>query len=238
LPGDTDWELSGTTYRRTGSPVVEFGGASWEEFFAGCSRNVRQDARWRERMLVREYDARFHQGDPGRFESDFDTLLALHDLRWRGASLFSGPERAFQREFARLAADRGWLRLWFLELNGKPAAAWYGFRFGNSYAAYQSGRDPAFERLSLGTALDWYTIRVACEEGASEYRYLRGGERYKYRFATNDPGLVSIAVARGVLGRSLLSLRLRFRENTGDKLGLAAPPVTRSGDVQDHPSAA
>jgi CelD/BcsL family acetyltransferase involved in cellulose biosynthesis len=90
----------------------------------------------------------------------------------------------------------------------------------------------------MGTALDLHAIRTACEEGVREYRFLRGGEPYKYRFATDDPGLVSIAVARGVLGRSLLSLRLRVRGNTGNGLRAAAAPVTRSGDAEDHPSSA
>src|SRR5262249_51583991 len=151
--------------------------------------------------LERDFAGRFREGDPSRFESDFDMLLALHESLWRGASLFTGRQRAFQREFARLARDRGWLRLWFLELNGRPAAAWYGFRFGNSYDAYQSGRDPVFERLSVGTALDLHTIRAAFEEGVREYRFLRGAEPYKYRFANEDPGLVSVAVARSALGR-------------------------------------
>jgi CelD/BcsL family acetyltransferase involved in cellulose biosynthesis len=240
LPGDADWGLPGPTYRSIGSPIVELGGATWEEFLSGRSRNVRKAAgQLREEKLRRDFGARFRPEDPSQFESDFETLLALHDLRWgRGATLFGGPERAFQQEFARLAHDRGWLRLWFLELDGRPAAAWYGFRFGDSYAVYQGGRDQTFKRFSMGTALDLHAIRTACEEGVGEYRFLRGGEPYKYRFATDDPGLVSIAVARGVLGRSLLSLRLRVRGNTGNGFRAAAAPVTRSGDAEDHPSSA
>jgi CelD/BcsL family acetyltransferase involved in cellulose biosynthesis len=240
LPGDADWALPGPTYRRSGSPLIDIGGATWEEFLSARSRKVRKAAaRVREEKLRRDFGARFRQGDPSRFESDFDTLFALHDLRWPpGSSLFGGRERAFQWEFARLANDRGWLRLWFLELDGRPAAAWYGFRFGGSYYAYQSGRDPAFDRLSVGTALDLYTIRVACQEGVREYRLLRGEEPYKYRLATDDPGLVSIAVARGALGRSLLSLRLRLRRNNGDEFRAAVAPVTFSGDAEDHPSSA
>lgn len=240
LPGDADWGLPGPTYRRTGSPIVDLGGASWDDFVSGRSRNVRKAAaQLREEKLRRDFGARFRPGDPSRFESDFETLLALHDLRWPpGSSLFGGRERTFQWEFARLANDRGWLRLWFLEFDGRPAAAWYGFRFSDFYAVYQGGRDPAFKRFSMGTALDLHAIRVACQEGVREYRFLRGDERYKYRFATDDPGLVSIAVARGALGRSLLSLRLRLRRNNGNEFRAAVAPVTLSGDAEDHPSSA
>ena len=34
-----------------------------------------------------------------------------------------------------------------------------------------------------------------------EYRLLRGGEAYKDRFATGDPGLETVAVPRGARGR-------------------------------------
>ena len=50
----------------------------------------------------------------------------------------------FHREFAAQALRRGWLRLWFLEIDGKPVAALYGFRFAGAESAYQAGRDPAF----------------------------------------------------------------------------------------------
>ena len=48
-------------------------------------------------------------------------------------------------------------------------------------------------------------IRAAIEDGIHEYRMLRGNEPYKYRLATDDPGLVTVAFARGVLGRVAIS---------------------------------
>ena len=37
-----------------------------------------------------------------------------------------------------------------------------------------------------------------------EYRFLRGGEGYKDRFASDDPGLETMALARGPVGRAAL----------------------------------
>ena len=45
-----------------------------------------------------------------------------------------------------------------------------------------------------------HTIRAAIDEGVTEYKLLRGGEEYKGRFATSDPGLESFAVGSGVVG--------------------------------------
>ena len=40
-----------------------------------------------------------------------------------------------------------------------------------------------------------HTVRVAIADGVEEYRLLRGDEPYKARFATDDPGLETIAAA-------------------------------------------
>jgi len=44
-----------------------------------------------------------------------------------------------------------------------------------------------------------------------EYRFLRGGESYKYRFATEDPGLITVIRAKGPLGAAALVLRSVLR---------------------------
>ncbi|MGH3002485.1 MAG: GNAT family N-acetyltransferase, partial [Gaiellaceae bacterium] len=134
---------------------------------------------------------------------DLDTLFALHRARWGGRSGF-GPE-AFHREIARLALARRWLRLWVVELDGRPAAAWYGFRLGNVESYYQAGRDPAHDRDSLGFVLLAHTIREALDDGVEEYRFLRGAERYKSRFTGEDPGLESVLIPASARGRVAVS---------------------------------
>jgi CelD/BcsL family acetyltransferase involved in cellulose biosynthesis len=163
--------------------------------------------RRKERRLAREHRLRFRLAtDRNRLPSDLDVLFSLHAARWgsRG-SAFGGPREAFQREFAACALDRGWLRLWFLELDGKEVAAWYGFRFAGREAYYQSGRDPGFDRLSVGSVLLMHSIRAACTDGMSEYRFLRGDDAYKYRFANADPQLETVALAGSPAGKVALA---------------------------------
>jgi hypothetical protein len=38
----------------------------------------------------------------------------------------------------------------------------------------------------------------------AEFRFLRGSESYKYRFAEDDPGVVTVACARGVRASATL----------------------------------
>ena len=45
------------------------------------------------------------------------------------------------------------------------------------------------------------SIRSAFEDGMREYRFLRGGDAYKGRFADADPGVETMVLGRGSLGR-------------------------------------
>ncbi len=67
----------------------------------------------------------------------------------------------FHREFATQAFHQGWLRLWFLEIDGKPVAALHGFRFAGADSAYQAGRDPAFRQQPVGFVLLAHAVREA-----------------------------------------------------------------------------
>ena len=84
-------------------------------------------------------------------------------------------------------------------------AAWYGLRFGGADWYYQLGRDPAFDRESVGFVLLAHTIREAVADGMGEYRFGRGGESYKYRFATDDPGLETIGLGFSAPGVAALA---------------------------------
>jgi CelD/BcsL family acetyltransferase involved in cellulose biosynthesis len=147
-----------------------------------------------------------HEG----LDEGLDTLFRLHALRWGSGTTFARTE-AFQREFAAAAAARGWLRLWLLELDGRPAAAWLGFRYAGAECYYQAGRDPSLDQGSVGFVLLTHTVRAALENGARDYRFLRGGESYKYRFASADPGLETIAVPRGAAGGAALGAARAWR---------------------------
>jgi CelD/BcsL family acetyltransferase involved in cellulose biosynthesis len=119
-----------------------------------------------------------------------------------GASKARPRSEAFHREFAARAFERGWLRLWLLELEGRAVAAWYGFRFGDADWHYQSGRDPTWDRYSVGAVLLARTIRDSAESGVPRYLFLRGGEAYKRRFATGDSGLETLTLGEGSVGQT------------------------------------
>jgi CelD/BcsL family acetyltransferase involved in cellulose biosynthesis len=184
---------------RESSPTLSLA-AGWDGFLASRSANFRHQIRARERRLENRHDLRFRLAtDPGRLGEDLTVLFALHRSRWGSKSPFLRWER-FHREFARVALERSWLRLWFLELDSRPVAAWYGFRYAGAEAYYQAGRDVTRDEDSLGFVLLAHTIREAANDGIREYRLLRGAEPFKLRFADADHALETAAVTRGVRG--------------------------------------
>src|SRR5947209_9782423 len=200
--------LGGTVVRPAPSPVVSVNGHSFDEYLAARSRNFREQVRRRERKLAREHELAYRlTRDPAELERDMHTLMALHRARWEEGETgaFEGPRAAFHLDFAARALERGWLRLWTMELDGRAVAAWYGFRFAGIEVYYQAGRDPAFDSKAVGFVLLAHSIRSAFEDGVKEYRFGLGGEEYKARFADRDPGVTTVAIAAGARGRAALA---------------------------------
>ena len=199
VPPDIGWHeaMGGQVVKHELSPAIDIDGATWEEYLASRSRNLREQVRRRERRLKRDHEVTYRlSDDPDRLGDDFDTMLRLHRARWGRSSSFEGPREAFHRDFAARALEQGWLRLWTMELGGAPAAAWLGYRFGAREWYYQAGRDPALDRYAVGFVLLVHTIREAIGDGMRQYRLLLGGEPYKYRFATADAGVFTVALRR------------------------------------------
>jgi CelD/BcsL family acetyltransferase involved in cellulose biosynthesis len=190
---DAGWSaLAGARrLRAEPSPAIRFDGGDWEAFVATRSRRLRKELGRNERMLARDHGLRCSP------DGEFDTFVTLHEARWReGGSRFSA-HLPFHRDFATMAGDRGWLRVWTLEADGRPVAAAYGFRYAGVEFDYQGGRDPDWQGPSAGLVLQGRQIRAALEDGMSEYRLCRGGTWYKQRFATHHPDLETLMVSRG-----------------------------------------
>ena len=216
LPSQEGWAplLGGTPIRHEASPVLETHALSWDAYLASRSQNFRSQVRRRERRIARDHEIRYRLSeDPSSLDQDMDTLCRLHAARWGedGSGALSGKREVFHREFAARALERGWLRLWMLDVDDRTVAAWYGFRFGGTEWYYQAGRDPAWDGAAVGSVLFVHTIREALNDGVRAYRLLRGGEPYKDRFASVDPGLDTIAFARGLPGRASVAALARAR---------------------------
>jgi CelD/BcsL family acetyltransferase involved in cellulose biosynthesis len=192
------------------TPVLRFETREWDAYLASRSSNFRQVLRRKERRLLKD-GATYRLTDPDSLHRDLDTLFALHRERWEPLRTGFVEHERFHRDFAAVASERGWLRLWILEVGRQPAAAWLGFRFGSVESYYQAGRARRFDSLSPGLVLLAHTVREAQADDIAEYRFLRGDESFKRRFTDDEPAVETVAATRGPLAAAALSLALRAR---------------------------
>lgn len=209
---DAEWPvtMAATSARRLASirrspaqlPFVPLAGITWEHYLARQSAGFRKRLRYLERSLGRDHQFRIRDGaGPEALRGDLAVFFELHDKRWGergGSSLASPAVRAVLRDFAASAAQRGWLRLRLLEVDGVAVAALLGWRLGGVYSFYNSGFDPDWSKQSVGLLLVAWTIRDAIGEGASEFDMLLGGEGYKSRFTDRVREAVTITLVPSV----------------------------------------
>jgi CelD/BcsL family acetyltransferase involved in cellulose biosynthesis len=188
--------VGGRLLQREANPRLDIDGATWDEYLATRSRNLREKVRRSARKLKRSHEVAYRLCEgPERLDLAFDTLLRLHKDRWGGEGAFERESVvSFHRELTAVMLERDWLRLWTMEIDGEPAAAWYGYRFGATESFYQSGRDRRFDSHSAGFLMLAHTIEAAFADGLERYAFLRGNEPYKDRFATADDGLETRAL--------------------------------------------
>jgi CelD/BcsL family acetyltransferase involved in cellulose biosynthesis len=204
-------------------PYLELA-SDWESYLAGLSKKRRQALRYMERHLRRHYAVAITDYGADRLEEGWGHLVALHARRWSENGVSGG---AFQdpridglhRRFAAELARRGQLWLTTLDVDGAPAAAWYGFTGRDTVYFYQCGRDPRWERESVGQILIGAMMRRGMERGFRRFDFLRGDDPYKQHWTTTRRMTEEITVfRRGWRGRwlrglnAVAELRARLRK--------------------------
>jgi CelD/BcsL family acetyltransferase involved in cellulose biosynthesis len=98
------------------------------------------------------------------------------------------PVEAFIRSASGRIHKRGWLRIQFIESDGRFLAASLGFTVSGRWHLYNSGYEPELAALSPGLICVAEGIRAAIAEGCHTADFLRGSEGYKYHLgAENSP---------------------------------------------------
>ena len=206
-------------------PYLDLAG-DWETYLKSVSRNRRQALRYMEKSLRRDHSVTITDYDGGRVAEGWQRLVTLHEQRWAeggGSGAFRDPHvDRLHRRFTAELAGRGQLWLTTLDLDGEPAAAWYGFTYGDTAYFYQSGRDPRWERESVGQVLLALMIRRAMERGLKRFDFLRGEDPYKRLWTTVGQTTEEITIfRRGLRGGwlrsvdALAGVRARLRGRNG-----------------------
>lgn len=94
----------------------------------------------------------------------------------------------------------------------KPAASFYGFRFGDDYSYYLGGFDPNMAKYSVSSVLIFNLIKEALSNSAKRFDFLRGREAYKLRWGAEEKPLYRLLVFPSTAG-GCLAAKLAVRQN-------------------------
>ncbi len=171
---------------------------SWDSYLERLPGKDRHELRRKLRRLERQWpEARVRaQSSPQGLEAAMTTFLVLHRKSKAGKARFMDPRmEGFFRRVTAALAERGWLRLWFLEREGTAVASYFCLEFAGNVGLYNSGFDPAYAALSPGIVLLCYVIQDAIERRFARFDFLRGEEPYKYAFGAAAEELFNAVVA-------------------------------------------
>ncbi|MBM3124651.1 MAG: GNAT family N-acetyltransferase [Chloroflexi bacterium] len=188
------WAHQEEIYRPT--PRIPLNG-TFEEYLARLEKKQRHEIR---RKLRRAEESGrgvrwFISGmqDP---EAEIDAFLLLMEHDPNKAKFLHEPMRAQMRAIMRAAHAGGWLWLAFLEVDGQRAAAALNFDYGGRMWGYNAGVNRAYMDLSPGWVLLGHVLQWCCENGRTEFDFMRGDEEYKYRFGGVNGYVMRVKISR------------------------------------------
>lgn len=201
--------------------------AGIDAYLSTLSKKFRTNTVYADRRLRRDfkYEQKIYK-DANELSAGMDTFFRLHQQRWLAKRLpglfLGGSNRRFHLALAGRLASRGRLVLSAAFLDGKPAAAFYGFKFGADYSYYLGGFDPALAKYSVSTVLIFNLIKDALAGNAKAFDFLRGQEAYKLRWGAKETPLYRLLVfpftARGRLAAGLAVRHNRIVQRARVKL--------------------
>jgi len=158
--------------------------SNFEAYFKGLGSNWRRNMRRWEKKLKKDYKVDFHiHNDLDTLDEAMKTFFSLHQKRWQSqgqCGAFADPKfRNFHLDVAKSFAQKRWLSLCFLTLNGEPVSAVYAFKYANKMFNYLTGFDPHYSEYRVGHLIFLNFIKSSIENGLREFDFMRGGESYK-----------------------------------------------------------
>lgn len=208
--------------------------STWDEYLKTLSSKRRYRIRKDEQDLRAKHDVSLVHFGRDRLDEGWHHLVRLHTDRWEGAGCFQDARlSALFRRFADLLVDQGRLGLAGLRVDGEVVAMDFWAEFGGTMFGIQSGRDPTWDRSSVGRVLRGLTIQQAIANGLRWADFSRHEDAYKREWCTQERwchemlifrrtwrgeavrAWTSAVVATRPLRLALREARERLRERTG-----------------------
>ncbi len=170
----------------------------FEQYLAGIDKKQRHEIRRKMRRAQESgQNVRWYiVTDETTLDAEIDAFLALMANDHHKEDFLTDVMRTQMRSSVHAAFKAGWLQLAFLEVDGRKAAGYLNFDYGNRIWVYNSGLDFTFRDVSPGWVLLGYLLQWANEHGRSEFDFMRGDEDYKVKFGGIRREVMRVMVER------------------------------------------
>ena len=172
--------------------------AGWEEYLALLTTKDRHELQRKLRRLEQTRSVNYQTvTDRENLPPAMDSFFKLFKLSSADkANFMTDKKREFFNTMAGTLAEKGNLKLSFLEIEGVPVSAVICFDYNNDVYLYNSAYDPAYFSLSVSLLLEVFCIRDAIAKGKKRFDFLSGNERYKYDLGGKDVPIYQCLISR------------------------------------------
>jgi hypothetical protein len=158
--------------------------SSVRELYEGLSYNQRQHFRKTARKLRRTFPqkVRFSRlQDPADLDRMLQDVEEIAKKAYQRRFGWGFMNFAAQRDFLRMEAGMGWLRLYVMYLADRPSAFWIGTVYQQRFCADFTGYDPDDAQHAPGTCLLTEILEELCTEGVKAVDFFFTDSPYKER---------------------------------------------------------
>ncbi len=192
---------------------------TYETYLKSLSKKMRSELPYEHRRLLRNFKVAIRKvSTEAELPQAIEDLIRLNTQRWQArgkrGSFHSDERRVFIQEMARKFFTKGWLDFWVLDLNDRPAAIEYGFRYGNTFYPQWMALDTEYQAYSAGYVLKSFIIQDLIRDSIRIYDYMDGKEPYKMRWGVEMLKYKTLFCA-APYSRGSLYLRMSVMKKTG-----------------------
>ena len=169
------------------SPYITLPG-DWEAYLAGIDKKQRHEIRRKLRRTAEvPIQANWYIVEKGqRLATETESFIDMMAGDPEKQIFLTELMRQHLHNTARVAFENDWLQLSFFTLGGEKAAAYMSFIYDQRLWVYNSGWNLKYSEFSPGWVLLANLLKWSNDNGIHEFDFMRGGERYKYKFGGVD----------------------------------------------------
>jgi CelD/BcsL family acetyltransferase involved in cellulose biosynthesis len=157
--------------------------SSWDNYLSVLSGKERHEIRRKFRRLHEAGRINFRSVEEvSAVRREMATFLTLFRSNQPDKSAFMTDQmESFFQDLATELAKVRMIRLFFLEIDGKPIAAVMCVDYRSTMYLYNNGYDPQYRTLSAGLLCKVLSIKHSIQFAKKTYDLLKGAEEYKHR---------------------------------------------------------